>query len=168
MIEWLCIVVQKHVFVSVSDSGLFLICCTCFHQISGLCSYEIVLIKSVHSKVLYGKRVLVFMVSLFMSTIGGIVKLINITNEEYSGQLVCFRQMLQLGSWSSTLSIFISDVRGDAIAVERNIHASHNSRNSNVNKNMTMRCIKFIFHVPLININIFGINKTCFVITGPL
>ena len=158
----------KHVFVSVSDSSLFLICCKCFHQISGLCSYEILLIKIVHSKVLYGKRVLVFMVSLFMSTIGGIVSIINTSNEEYSGQIVCFRQLLLLGSLSLSLSIFISDVRGVAIAVERNIHASHNSMNSNVNKNMTMRCIKFIFHVPLININIFGINKTCFVITGPL
>ena len=61
----------------------------------------------------------------------------------HSGQLVCFKQLLLLGSLSSTLSMFISDIRGDAIAV-----------------------VDLFFHVPMLNINIFGISKTCFAIVG--
>ena len=55
------------------------------------------------------------------------------------------------------LSMFISYVRGDAIAVERNIPASCTSRKSNLS-----------FHVPMVNINISGIRKTCLAIAGPL
>ena len=43
----------------------------------------------------------------------------------FSGQLVCFRQLLLLGSLSLTLSMFISHVRGDGIAMERIIPVSH-------------------------------------------
>ena len=63
----------------------------------------------------------------------------------YSGQLVCFRQLLLLGTLSSSLSMFISHVRGDVIAVERNIPTCHKSRISNINKNTTIRCNEFIF-----------------------
>ena len=54
-----------------------------FHQTSGSCSYNIGFIERVHSKVLYGKCVLVYMACLFRNTIGEIAKLINISNEEW-------------------------------------------------------------------------------------
>ena len=54
-----------------------------FHQVSGSYFYKTVLIKRVYSKVLYGQSVLICMLCLFRSTIGEIVKLVNISNEEW-------------------------------------------------------------------------------------
>ena len=79
----LCIIVQKHVLRQCFRFKLVLNLLLMFHQTSGSCSYRIDLIKWVHSKVLYGKCVFICMACLFRSTIGGIVKLINIANEEW-------------------------------------------------------------------------------------
>ena len=81
--ERLCIVLQKHVLRQYFRLKLLLNLLLMFHKISGSCSYKIVRIKRVYSKVLYGKCVLVCMACLFRSTIGEIVKLINISNKEW-------------------------------------------------------------------------------------
>ena len=56
-----------------------------------------------------------------------------------------FQTAASTGPLSLFVSMSISDIRGDAIAVERNIPASHKSLNSNINENMTMQCNKLIF-----------------------
>ena len=81
--ERLCIVVQKYVLLQCFRLKLVLNLLLMFRQISSSCSYKIVLIKGVHSKVLYGKCTLICMACLFRSTTGEIVKLINISNEEW-------------------------------------------------------------------------------------
>ena len=93
LVESLCIAIQKYVLWQCSGLKLVLNFFLMFHQTSGLCSYKIFLIKRVYSKVQYGKCVLIYMACLFRSTIGEIVKLINIYNEEWLallGKIHCF------------------------------------------------------------------------------
>ena len=67
--ERLCIVVKKHVLRQCFRLKHVLNQLLMFHQTSGSCSYKMVSIKCVYSKVLYGKCILICMACLFRSTI---------------------------------------------------------------------------------------------------
>ena len=87
LIENFCIVVEKYILRQCFSLKLVLNLYSMFHQISGAFSYKIVLIKKVYSNVMYGQSILNCMEYLFRSTIGEIVKLIDISNKEWSALL---------------------------------------------------------------------------------